>query len=614
VLDHWLGQAWVRTVTELADLAVGAAERAIGRGGAAQALPLLERMMALEPADERLFRLALRADAALGNRVGMLRRYQVFGDWLEAEIGARPSAETRRLVRELEAQGEPAPPALDAPGASPAESPRAPRMAWWPAGLAALALGVGGLALWQSRPPPAPPVIDRKSPAYPLYVTARGLIDERSREGYAEAEKLLRNAIAVDPGFAPAYARLGLALWMPVWWKAQGDPAAKERIRTEAIGHVRKALAIEPNLPDGLAVMGLLLTEPGQGAPWLERAVAAEPEVAEYWLWLGNAQDAARNARGARDAYARAVALRPGWDRAVKSYVRALRTTGEPDAAAAQIRRFATLSRDSYEIGEMQAMQLMAQFRYAEAARLEADLLAAKPKGSWNGRRDLLYLATWMGDTALARRLVANEPRFERLVDNYADPVFAAREAEARGDDWWTGDFLGPQAAHLVAQGRSDLLVRRYDARYGDVSRFMAAFPKDAALAGAPLVLALRSQGRAAEAARLAAALDALLVRRAQGGERDVDLTVAQARVAAVAGRPEAALDALRRALDQGWIGELSYPVAGPAADPVFADFSDDPRFRVLCARFLGAAEAERARYRADPPRLPATALTLTAN
>ena len=67
-----------------------------------------------------------------------------------------------------------------------------------------------------------------------LHAAAVRIFRERTRPGYAEAEKLLRRAIAIDPNHAPTWARLSMVVYAPWRWAAADDADARAHLRSEA--------------------------------------------------------------------------------------------------------------------------------------------------------------------------------------------------------------------------------------------------------------------------------------------------------------------------------------------------------------------------------------------
>ena len=84
-----------------------------------------------------------------------------------------------------------------------------------------------------------------KADAYQLYMNGRYEWNKRSWVAVTEAERLFRNAIAVDPDFALAY--VGLA-----------DRLATQPDTTEAEAVIAKALELDPNLAEAYATQGFL--------------------------------------------------------------------------------------------------------------------------------------------------------------------------------------------------------------------------------------------------------------------------------------------------------------------------------------------------------------------
>jgi DNA-binding SARP family transcriptional activator len=73
----------------------------LASGDAAGALSRAEEGLGSEPYNERLARLAMQAEAALGLRAAVMRRYERLGQILDEQLGLQPHVETRRLYRHL---------------------------------------------------------------------------------------------------------------------------------------------------------------------------------------------------------------------------------------------------------------------------------------------------------------------------------------------------------------------------------------------------------------------------------------------------------------------------------------------------------------------------------
>jgi two-component SAPR family response regulator len=78
---------------------VGAAR--VQAGDSRGALEVAERGIALDLLNEGLWRVALRAEAALGLREAIAERYETLRTLLDQRLGLEPQRETRVLYREL---------------------------------------------------------------------------------------------------------------------------------------------------------------------------------------------------------------------------------------------------------------------------------------------------------------------------------------------------------------------------------------------------------------------------------------------------------------------------------------------------------------------------------
>jgi TolB-like protein/tetratricopeptide (TPR) repeat protein len=116
--------------------------------------------------------------------------------------------------------------------------------------------------------------------AWGLVVRAMGMISKVDRRQNAEAQALLREAIATEPRYARAHALLGWA----AWWAAHlyWNPDRQEGFR-EAAAHAQDALSFDPADPWARMVAGLCLSSDGQhdrALGELRAALALNPSFA----------------------------------------------------------------------------------------------------------------------------------------------------------------------------------------------------------------------------------------------------------------------------------------------------------------------------------------------
>jgi TolB-like protein/Flp pilus assembly protein TadD len=115
--------------------------------------------------------------------------------------------------------------------------------------------------------------------AYNAYLRGRAYFDKRTAGWKQEAESAFRQAIELDPGFAPPHAGLAtLAV-------NSGDMAQWEAAR----GHAEDALQLDPDLPLGHATLGLIRTvlgDPEGGLKSLRRAIELDPSLGTAYQWI----------------------------------------------------------------------------------------------------------------------------------------------------------------------------------------------------------------------------------------------------------------------------------------------------------------------------------------
>ncbi|MFN2502448.1 MAG: tetratricopeptide repeat protein [Pyrinomonadaceae bacterium] len=124
---------------------------------------------------------------------------------------------------------------------------------------------------------------DVSSPAYEYYL--RGKLDAHSenRDRNEKAIKILQDVVAADPSFAPAYAELARAYSIQANYHAAD--AEKKKIYEDARLAVEKALALDQNLAEGHFVRAAVMWTHVESFPHeqaiqsLKRAIALEPNL-----------------------------------------------------------------------------------------------------------------------------------------------------------------------------------------------------------------------------------------------------------------------------------------------------------------------------------------------
>ncbi|MDE2359794.1 MAG: TIR domain-containing protein [Betaproteobacteria bacterium] len=305
--------------------------------------------------------------------------------------------------------------------------------------------------------------------AHRLYLQARHLVDRHTREDTAKAIGYLKQALALDPDFALAWAELGRAYgneagsgWAPV---AEGHARARKT--------VARALALEPDLAEAHAQMGFI-------------------QMQQDWDW-----------RGAEVSMHRALELAPGDAVMLRGAGMLAMNLGRLDEAIALYHQ--ALAQDPLSAAAYHnlGLALYAADRLAEAEAALGQVLELAPQQPIaRALLSLVLLAQGRGEEALAEvlrepeelarlwasavihhtagRREESEAALEALIAKYqveaacqVAEVYAMRGQADRAVDWLERAYVQRDAG--LAEMKPDPLFRSLhtDPRWGTFLRKM---------------------------------------------------------------------------------------------------------------------------------------------
>jgi TolB-like protein len=435
-------------------------------------------------------------------------------------------------------------------------------------------------------------------PAYDLFLQARRLIQGRTRSGIEAARKLLDDALALDPDYAPALAAAAQAVLL----------LNDEGVRGYGDIPLDQAVVI--------------------AQPLLDRALGLDPDLAEAHAVQGMLYSMQRDSPRAEAALARALALNPGQSDALHSQAGLLGNAGRLREELATRRRLAELDPlhvanlqgiswallESGEVAEAQAAAvrlqrafpdnpqgfadeagiLITSGRQAEARAPAARALALAPGDAIAQRVDA-WLYYTLGD--FDRVLSLPDTRFHGgalIATGRVDEAVAlarSRAAAAPGDHDAATNLLFT----LLQAGRHDEVLALYRARWGDLDGIHARFGTGAYQVQAPIAAAQHALGQHEALAETLARWGERLAFLREQGHAGRNFPITEARYLALAGERAAALAALTKAIDVGWRGPLL------DRDPAFAELHDDPGFRAQVSRMIDLVNIERAKLGMEP-------------
>ena len=148
--------------------------------------------------------------------------------------------------------------------------------------------------------------------AYNLYLRALAQSYRVTEEDLAEAVVLARQALAIDPSYAPAAAMVG---WCRMMQRVQGWGALSHEDIAEACRLTRQALEAERDDAETISqaayTLFYLAGEAAMAGAALDRALALNPNAAHAWLSRGNIHALRNQPEAAIEAIERARRLSP---------------------------------------------------------------------------------------------------------------------------------------------------------------------------------------------------------------------------------------------------------------------------------------------------------------
>jgi TolB-like protein/DNA-binding winged helix-turn-helix (wHTH) protein/Tfp pilus assembly protein PilF len=436
---------------------------------------------------------------------------------------------------------------------------------------------------------------------YSLYLTARGLIGTREPAKLHSATELLRQAVRLDPNYAPAWAQLAMAMRFE-WQRSGPNPMELDSARREWLRIARHALQLAPDSADShLGLCYVLSSFAGETTQYeelekrhCERAAQLDPNRGEVWDSIGQSREYEGDFPGALEAYRRLFAIEPLWWHGYGSLTVVSWRMGYRNEARKVV---AQTVRDAKPFSGNMALALLAteQGDWSEALkRLRAARAVAEPgeKGMADARIALVMRSLGFFEQArnqfpyyevdddLWHMWNGKAPEPRRVAELSSDPAKLWRTTKMY--------FL---ARTMLRARRSSELVRLYDRRFRSPDELHAALNE----ASAEMIMALRNVERHIEAGRMAALGEGDARKAWSHGRVPFEFHYHRSLILAAEGRREEAIAALEKAVKLGWFyNNETYSFRDIAQEPVFRDIAPDPRFQRIRTYFAAHLARER--------------------
>jgi DNA-binding SARP family transcriptional activator/TolB-like protein/tetratricopeptide (TPR) repeat protein len=424
---------------------------------------------------------------------------------------------------------------------------------------------------------------------YDRYLAARQLVRERREVTLEMAERLLRQAIALDPHYAPAFAELSQAIMLradhPTAYGSLPVADAKAEARPFAI----KAHNLDPTLGDAYAAMGFLsVSFAPESEAYFRRAVELSPQSPEFHRWHGEALANEGRYDEAIAEYRRAVEIDPLWGLSYDHLIGALRLVGRNDEAQRYLSRFLALSTDQRAKLLLLHSAADDDSRLADEYKITAQLVRNFPQER-QSRFDFASVLGELGERKKAFDLMkSDDVGAAALSSNW--PMLA-RAATTLGSEYWNISKFWNAGNLLVQSGHGDVVVAMYDRDHGLVASG-AVNPRD--MINPATVVALRRAGRSREADGLLQQMRSIYASFPDRGLLGIDKSVKGILLAALSGDRERAIRGLDEISRRDPLTLTYNPAMALRYDPALAPLSSDPRFPAIEDRVRVALNRSR--------------------
>ncbi len=430
---------------------------------------------------------------------------------------------------------------------------------------------------------PAHSAVQTDPVAFANYMRAKSMIRDRDWAKMLEARELLRQAVGIDPNFAPAWAQLGGVINFigPEGNRADGTP--DNGWHKEALAMARRSIALDPKLAEGHAMLAFIQGfDSDEGRAHLRQAVALGPNNPQILYWHGLAAGYAGDLATAQKAILRALEIDPLWRRPIESAGQWAIRNGRREEAYRYVSKLR---------------------RVDPSAAVEIEMAFAREEGDLSrvieiGRREPMVVGTTAAKLTISWSLIelgyvqeglllGEAGPFDRLLHQGRLPDRQAILDHVRPFIGYSEELfmIQPILLELMRTDRCADVAALYDqpgTRLRELAKVRAGNWKSRMNMAGLVGWCLAKIGRQADAQHLYRAADA-------AGRIDLpykllspmDL-VANASNDAVLGRPERALGHLEEAVSKGWLTYegLNFKLC---EIPWFAPLHGDQRFRRLC-------------------------------
>ncbi len=432
--------------------------------------------------------------------------------------------------------------------------------------------------------------------ALSLFSAARNNLYLRRFDTLQEARRQFEQAIEIDPNYAQAYAGLAETILVTATNHASIDPIEAVGIAGDAI---QKALELDENLAEAHAVKGLLYLNEWKAshddetisaaAGSFARAKQLNPNLANAYVWSATLHEFDGDTDAAIDALTTAMEIDPLGRIPYLNLPDFYSLRGENDKAIQLLLKAIDIFPDWPSPYSYMARQLKGLGRLDEAvawsivaqSMTDDPMVAADAVGVYIEFGDTDRLAAFVQSFGSDHPMYAIGTAFERFMENdYAGTIDSFEEyeqvSEAQAQVLYP--ILSMAALKLNEYDKArEFLTQANPMLAGDTNTSVTRFNVRAAVM---LAYALRQTNRDRQASELLTQAWDIVQQMPRTGAAGSGIRDVQ--ILAVQGRKEAALDALREAIDAGFVSLMVYDFWTLDQDVLLDSLRDDPRFEAM--------------------------------
>jgi adenylate cyclase len=429
---------------------------------------------------------------------------------------------------------------------------------------------------------------------YLIYSEARTALRTRDDSKFVDAHRQLKQAVRMDPNFAPAWATLAVAERLQ-----RPGASVDQPTDNKAEDYARRAITLAPNLASAHAALGFALGNHGPVAEAaLRRAIALDPNDVESLNWLATVESRRGNTKETLALYNAAIEVEPLWWPVVLNRLNLLLENNQQSAVDRELSRLDRLG-DELLAARSRIQVLEWRGDYSGAVKTGLAFYRRAPhSGREMVRDDLAKLLLELDYPNEAWKFSHAPPGADSVWRNEPSGVARFEALKVPPAAFWrTSPGAEAMSRTYLEMGRGVRLAQWYKDGAGSPEQFLIAVGQPERFVHlAPLVaLGLQQSGELAEAERLLSAGEKIL---SQLGTHSTDrrhLPLWRARLRAVQGRLPEAATSLRQAVDAGWLPPAPLFKPDLNADAPLALLKRRPEFQESRTRILTHMARERA-------------------